>query len=64
VKAVRKCSVVLCEYTIISFILKSKWVLNERQARPDNQVEGLCRRDIREACDEVESTISGGHRPP
>jgi hypothetical protein len=43
----------LCEDTNIAYILKFKWVLNERQAKRDNQVKRLCRRDIRSICDQV-----------
>jgi hypothetical protein len=43
----------LCEDTNISYILKSNWVLNERQAKRDNQVKRLCRRAIRSICDQV-----------
>ena len=40
-KVVRGVEVALCKYTIISDILKSKWVFSERQAKPDSKSKGL-----------------------
>ena len=40
-KVVRGAEVALCKYTIISDILKSKWVFSERQAKPDSKSKRL-----------------------